>query len=150
LAILYGCLFAAYAVIRSSTQIAAVIGIGGDFTPTVMASGFAILVASLAAALLIGVFAALLETVALVVSRSVVVWLDWAQEPRRAAGIGFCVAAAIALALNLLVWRGGGIFMDQLWPSGYLFWFGLPCLIFVAATTWAMSRWIVTPAPIKL
>ncbi|MCX6045134.1 MAG: hypothetical protein NT075_08470 [Chloroflexi bacterium] len=29
-----------------------------------------------------------------------------------------------------------GSYFDALWPMGYLFWLGLPSLIFVGATTW--------------
>ncbi|MBK8049111.1 MAG: hypothetical protein IPK16_19545 [Anaerolineales bacterium] len=90
------------------------------------------------------------EALTLLVARSLTARFDPSMTQGRAAAIGFGVAATITLVVNLLLWRGLGVFFDQLWPSGYLFWIGLPGVLYMIATAAAMSRWIVMPAPRKV
>jgi hypothetical protein len=53
--------------------------------------------------------------------------------------LGFGVAALVALPVNLLVIQAVGGYWGAFWPQGYLFWIGLPSLVFVAATAWVCS-----------
>ena len=57
---------------------------------------------------------------------------------------GFVLLLALVLLYSFVIqpWhmRWGatdlGIYFVALWPMGFLFWLGLPCLLLIGATTW--------------
>jgi hypothetical protein len=148
LALLYGFAFALYAIVRSSLQIKAILTPGAGLFGTLAANALAILMPALGFALLLGMLAAVIESVTLLLVYGLSTLLNLQQSPARAAWIGLITAGIMAGALQLFMQRSLGSRFDALWPSGYLFWLGLPCLIFVGATTWI--SWRVAHDPLNL
>lgn len=140
MAILYGVIFAAFATLRAAPQIAMRLNGAEGTVATIIQVGFAILAASLGVAVLLACFAALVAAVTMAVARGLTIWLAPAGQPQAAAIIGLLVAGAVLVGLSLLVWQLSGSYFAQLWPGGYLFWIGLPCLLFMVAAGWANQR----------
>jgi hypothetical protein len=46
------------------------------------------------------------------------------------------VSGGLALLVNFLVVQAIGAHWGAFWPAGYLFWLGLPSLVFILTTTW--------------
>jgi hypothetical protein len=53
--------------------------------------------------------------------------------PRRISTVAVLVTVGLLFLINLVAWQAGGTFFVQLGWSGYLFWFGLPGILFVTA-----------------
>ncbi len=140
LAFLYSAGFLLYAVVRSSWHIVASLPLAEGLVGTLVANVFALVVAVLFFALLFGVVAALLQSITLLLVDGLAQLLLPHWSPIVVAGLGLMVAALLAGALQLLVQRSLGSYFAALWPMGYLFWLGLPSLLFVGATTWISWR----------
>jgi hypothetical protein len=144
LAIVYGAVFAVGAAGRASLQIAARLnGAEGTVATSVM-SGFSILIASLAVSALLGLVAAIIAAVAMALARGLTLWIAPGGEPQRAAMIGMFVGFSVLIGMSLLVRQLSGVYFAQLWPAGYLFWIGLPCVIFLVAAAWLNRRLVET------
>lgn len=144
LAFMYSAGFLLYAVVRSSWHIVTSLPVAEGLVGTLIANAFALVVAVLFFALLLGIVAALLQGITLLLIYGLARLLLADRAPIVVAGLGLVVAALLAGALQLLVQRSLGSYFAALWPMGYLFWLGLPSLLFVAATTWISWR---TSAP---
>lgn len=139
-ALLYGALATLAIGVRSSLQILSVLSLDEGLLPTLAANGFGLLWPCLITTLLLGAIAALVGVVT--------GWAVYAlshigpgpKTPRQTATLGFGVPALMLLLINLLVIQGIGGYWGAFWPQGYLFWVGLPSLVFVAATAWACRR----------
>ncbi|HRW09867.1 MAG TPA: hypothetical protein P5121_32420 [Caldilineaceae bacterium] len=136
LALAYSAGFAFYAIVRSSWQIVASLSLAEGLIGTLMANAFALVVAVLFFALLLGTVAALLQSITLLLVDGLARLLFAQRSPIVMAGLGLVVAGVLAGALQLLVQRSLGSYFVALWPTGYFFWLGLPSLLFVAATVW--------------
>lgn len=136
LALLYSAAFALYAVGRSSWQIAMTLPPDDSLLGTLVANAFALLLPILVFAFVLGVGAALLQCVTLLLVYGVAAVINPHRRAVGMAGIGLISATLLAAAIQLAVHQSLGSYFDALWPSGYLFWLGLPSLLFVGATTW--------------
>jgi hypothetical protein len=136
LAVAFGAVFALYAILRSSLQIALILSAGEGLWATLAANAFSLLIPILSFTLLLGIVAALLQSMALLLVYGFTALLNPYRSPARAAWIGLITAVILASGVQFAIQRRLGIYFDALWPMGYLFWLGLPSLIFVGATTW--------------
>lgn len=136
LALAFGCGFTAYAIARSSLQIILILSPKEGLYGTLVANAFGILLPALSFTLVLGVGAAMLQSIALLFVHGVTSLINPHQSPRRAAWIGLLTAGLLASAVQLMVKYSLGIYFEALWPTGYFFWLGLPSLIFVGVTTW--------------
>lgn len=132
----YSLLFLVYAIIRSSLQIMTSLSAREGLVGTLIANAFALLMAVLGFALLFGVIAAIAECVLLLIIYGLSALLNPGHLQGRAAWIGLLVTASPALALVIFVQQQLGIYFVALWPMGFLFWLGLPCLLLIGVTTW--------------
>lgn len=132
----YSLLFLVYAIGRSSVQITASLSVREGLVGTLIANAFALLMAVLGFALLFGVIAALGEALLLLIIYGLSALFNPQQLPGRAAWIGLIATGMPAVALLLFVQQTLGIYVAALWPAGFFFWLGLPCLLFIGATTW--------------
>lgn len=140
LAFSYSAGFALYAIIRSSWQIAASLPLAEGLLGTLVANAFALVVAVLFFALLFGTGAALLQSITLLLVYGLARLLSAHRSSLVVAGLGLITAGLVAGLLQLLVQRSVGSYFAALWPMGYLFWLGLPSLLFVGTTTWISWR----------
>lgn len=140
LALAYGASFALYAIIRSSSQIALVLADSTALWGTLVANALSILLASLLFALLLGIGAAVLQSIALLFVYAVAPFLNSHHASGRGAWIGLCVSGILACALHFVVQRSLGSYFAALWPAGYFFWLGLPSLLFMGTTSWLSWR----------
>lgn len=136
LALAYSLLFALYAIVRSSFQIGAILSPADGLFGTLLANAFAIMLPSMLMGLLLGIVAALLMALTWLGVYGFSAWLNPARLPGRAFWIGALASGAVVVVLQVMMQRSLGIYFAALWPAGYFFWLGLPCLLFVAATTW--------------
>lgn len=140
LALAYGFTFVVYAIVRSSLQIVAILSPGEALVGTLLANAFALFVPALVFALLCGLGAALLQSITLLLVHGVAALINPHHAPALMAGIGLISASLLAGASQVAVQQSLGIYFDALWPSGYLFWLGLPSLLFIGATIWVSWR----------
>lgn len=140
LAWLYSAAFALYAIGRSSWQIAATLAPDEGLFGMLVANVFALLLPIAVFALVLGSGAALLQSVTLLAVRGMALLFRDHHTPAFTAWIGFVTALVLVGAIALTVPRSLGSYFDALWPSGYLFWLGLPSLLFVGATAWVSWR----------
>lgn len=140
LVLLYSAAFALYAIGRSSWRIAATLAPGEGLFGTLVATAFALLLPIAVCALVFGIGAGLLQSVTLLAVRGMALLFRDHHAPAFTAWIGFVTAIVLVGAIVLTVQRTLGSYFDALWPSGYLFWLGLPSLLFVGATTWVSWR----------
>lgn len=146
LALLYSAAFALYALIRSSWQIGETLAVGEGLVGTLIANAFALLLPILIFALVLGLGAALLQSVTLVLVQGLATLLNPHNTPMRMAIIGAVTAGLLAGALQMMVEQSLGSYFAALWPAGYFFWLGLPSLLFVSATTWVSWRFGAQPS----
>jgi len=132
----YSLLFLVYAIVRSSLEIGASLAPTEGRLSLLLANAFALLVAVLGFALLMGAIAAICAVVVLLLVYGVSALLNPQRSPVRAAWIGLFTTSISAAALVVFIQQSLGIYFAALWPTGFLFWLGFPCLLFVAATTW--------------
>ncbi|MEZ4863478.1 MAG: hypothetical protein R3C14_19320 [Caldilineaceae bacterium] len=140
LTLIYSAGFALYAIVRSSWHIVASLPVAEGLVGTLVANAFALIAAVLFFALLLGVVAALLQSITLLLVDGLARLLMAHRSPLVMAGLGMISAALVAGAVQLLVQRSLGSYFTALWPTGYFFWLGLPSLLFVGATTWVGWR----------
>lgn len=140
LAFIYSAIFALYAIGRSSWQIVASVSVAEGLIGTLVANAFALIVAVLFFALLLGVVAALLQSLTLLLVYELARLFAVHHSVIALAGLGLVVAGVLAGALQLWVQRNLGSYFAALWPTGYFFWLGLPSLLFVGATVWVGWR----------
>jgi hypothetical protein len=143
LTLVYSALFALYALVRSSLQIALTLSLGEGLVGTLVANAFALLLPILSFALLLGIGAALLQSVTLLLVHGLAALINPHLTPIHMAGIGAAAAALLAGAIQVMVQQSLGSYFAALWPTGYLFWLGLPSLLFVTTTTWVSWRFAV-------
>jgi hypothetical protein len=135
-ALAYGLAFAVYAIVRSSLQIGAILSPADGSFGTLVANVFAILMPTLSFVLLLGIGAALIEWVTVLLVYGLTALINPQRSLVRAAWIGFVTAGILTGAFQFSIQSSLGSYFDALWPAGYLFWLGLPCLIFVGVTAW--------------
>lgn len=133
-ALAYGYLFAIYGIIYSSLPILRmpVNGLIG----TLLTNADSVLIGSAFFAILFGIVAALVQSVALGLVYAFSRFVNRANSPNRGAWIGLCVSLGLIVVIQLLFHAGSELLLRLFWQSSYLFWWGLPSLIFVALTTW--------------
>jgi hypothetical protein len=56
------------------------------------------------------------------------------------------VFGGLAVLIYLLAYYGMGVYFAQLGPTGYVFWFGLPSLIFITVNTWVCRSFCISQA----
>jgi predicted outer membrane lipoprotein len=135
-ALVYGGLATLYIILRSSLQILDVLSPAEGLLGTLLANAFGVLWPCLVTTLLLGVLAAVIETAAFSIIYGLSLALNGRRSPGRAAAIGLLVAGGLAALVNILVVRGIGAYWDAFWPQGYVFWLGLPSLLFIGTTAW--------------
>jgi hypothetical protein len=131
--LLYAALFALYAVVRSIIELASHPGPESGDAATVMATVLSLIVASLAIALLLMPISALAGAAMELLLR----WLlPRTGERLSIVGtlvVGLAVAFAIADAVQLILLPAVGFKPLALPLESWLFWFGLPTLLYIAA-----------------
>jgi len=135
-ALVYGALATPYIILRSSLQILGVLSPAEGLLGTLLANAFGVLWPCLVTTVLLGVLAAVVETAAFSIIFGLLLALKAQGSPGRAAAIGLLVAGGLAVLVNILLVRGISPYWGAFWPQGYLFWLGLPSLIFIGTTTW--------------
>jgi hypothetical protein len=91
---------------------------------------------------LFSVLPGLLVMLAFFLSRGVLPLFAAEQPGRHAPAVAVLVTAGLLLLINVIAWRAGGPFFAQLGWSGYLFWFGLPGILFVTAVAHTAPEFI--------
>lgn len=144
-ALFYGAVATLYITLRSSAQILGVLSPAEGLWRTLAANAFGIIWPCLVTTLLLGVLAAIIETVAFFIIHGLSLILKGQRSPTQVAVIGFAVSASLAFLVNFLVVGSISTYWSAFWPIGYLFWLGLPSLIFIGTTTWLCWQEGVNP-----
>lgn len=134
--LLYSLAFVLYAIVRSSIQIGAVLAPNEGLIGLLIANAFSLLMAVLGIGPMLGLFAAVIETITAVLMYELSVFFNPAGFRGRGAWIGLLTAGLMAVAILLFVQQSLGSYFAALWPSGYFFWLGLPTLIFIGTNGW--------------
>lgn len=139
-AMVYGATVTFLIVLRSSLQIGRVLSLDEGLLGTLVANAFSVFWPCLITTLLLGAVAALLGMMAFGIIYALCQTGHRQRTPVQTVAIGFGVSALMVLLVNVSVIQVLGGFWDVFWPQGYLFWVGMPSLVFVAATTWVSRR----------
>lgn len=140
LALSYSLVFALYAIVRSSLQIGSALTWREGLMGTLLANALAILAPVVVFALLLGTVAAIITSLALLLVHGLSTYFNPRHDVHRAVWIGFISAGSLTCGLILFAQQSLGIYFAALWPAGFLFWLGLPCLLFVITVTWLSWR----------
>ena len=135
-ALIYGAVATLYVILRSSAQILGVLSPAEGLWGTLVANAFGVVWPCLVITLLLGLLAAVIESVAFLIIHGLSLAFSDQRSPSWMAAIGFVVAGGLALLVNFLIVSGISTYWSAFWPQGYLFWLGLPSLIFIGTTTW--------------
>jgi hypothetical protein len=129
----YALAFLLYAIVRSSLTLAARVNPDTGLLGTLIATWTSLAIAVLTMASLMAVVAAVLGTA----TALIVLWLSSVLNPRRVSAraimIGLVTCLGIALLLNLALQQALSLSWSALVSEAYLFWLGLPSLIYVGA-----------------
>lgn len=138
LALGYGAAFALYSMARATLAILAL----GPERPagTIPAVAMALLYTSLVFALLTVPGAALLGAGTAALIRRLLPRLNRSGSPTRAALVGALVAFTIWLVFYALQAFALGDRLTLAYPATFLFWIGLPGVVYVAAAAWGARR----------
>ena len=104
----------------------------GSLWPTYLAGAISLAVASLGIALVLGVVAAAVGALTAVAAVAVNRWFNHGRQPQWAAAIGLSVALIVVVLLHLGLWSAGLWSWSSLVSSTYLFWMGIPAVIYLA------------------
>jgi hypothetical protein len=142
LALGYGAVFALYAMMRATFAIVAL----GPERPagTIPAVAVALLYTSLVFALLAVPGAALLGAGTAALIRRLLPRLNRRGSPARAALIGALTAFTLWLIFYTLQTLALGDRLTWAYPATFLFWIGLPGVVYVAAAAWGARRLTAT------
>jgi len=136
LAVIYGFAFTAYACLRSSLRILDVLAPSDKVFGTLLANAASIVVPLFVVALLLGALAALIQAA----TAPLVYWLELLLNPDlsplRGALIGLVISGLVVFVLDWRLRASKGYLRAILGQSGYVFWFGLPGLIYILISAW--------------
>lgn len=135
-ALIYGAVATLYVILRSSAQILGILSPAEGLWGTLVANAFGVVWPCLVITLLLSLLAAVIESVTFLIIHGLSLALNGQKSPFRMAAIGFLVSGGLALLVNFLIVSGISTYWSAFWPQGYLFWLGLPSLIFIGTTTW--------------
>ena len=133
-ALTYGYIFVLYGMLRVLSRILQTPV--NDLYFTLAANAVAILIGSIFFAIGAGLFAALLQAVTLALLYMLSRRLNLNHSALRGAWIGLVVSLILILTVQVLFYSAGGLLVQVLWRQSYLFWWGLPGLVYIAMTTW--------------
>ena len=136
LAVIYAFAFAAYACLRSSLRILDVLTPTDRLFGTLVANAASIVVPSFVIAVLLGIIAAIIQSVTVLLVYWLALPLNPELLPLRGALIGLVISGFIVFILDWRLRAGKGYLHSIVGQSGYVFWFGLPCLVYVATSAW--------------
>jgi len=151
--LLYSLAFVLYAIVRSSIQIGAVLAPNEGLIGILIANAFSLLMAVLGIGLMLGLFAAVIETITVVLMYELTAFFNPAGFRGRGAWIGLLTAGLMVIAILFFVQQSLGSYFAALWPSGYFFWLGLPSFIFIGTNGWLGWRFSTshrTEQPVRM
>jgi hypothetical protein len=134
LALLYGLAVGLLFVARTSMTIVSKGAPGpGSLAPTLAASAVSILIVALVGSAILGIMAALLGAATAIVVRWFLGWLNPADYSLPAVVLGLVVGLGWVFAAHVVGLRAD---LPLVWPSSatYLFWVGLPSLLYLGAS----------------
>ena len=140
LALVYGALFALYAIVRSGWQIVTTLPPGAGMLGTLAANTAAIAFAALWVTLMFAVVAAAVGAVTMAVAHGLASLLRLQGSPIGRVTLGVLVALVLVAGLQWIVIQAVGRYGSAFWPAGYWFWLGLPSLLFVIGMGWVSRR----------
>lgn len=134
LTVAYAVVYTLYAFVRLSLSIQGAMP-SGDWWQTAAASGITFVVGAIFFTVIASVIAALLGALTMMAIRRLLLSFNQALSPRKAVVIGFLVGIVVWLSLTIILQvltdsRFTPEFLDT-----YLFWFGFPGLVYVAASS---------------
>jgi hypothetical protein len=132
LAMLYWLVSAVLVILRTSLHILASLGWAEGLLMTLLANAVSILAGTLLIGLILGLVAAPFSLAVVLLLRALLPRLG--GRPPLAALAGVVLSGALVLLLSLLFRQALGSHFGAMWPNGYLFWLGLPGMIFMAAS----------------
>jgi len=132
-ALIYGMIFTILTSLRASLRIRRILKSSERSGMLFLANGTSIFIASLGFSILLGIPAALLQGLTWLMAA----WLSAVLNVDPFA-IAIAVAILLTAVVHLILWNTRDILHAILWRarSSYLFWLGLPSLIFIAMTIW--------------
>lgn len=145
----YALVFWLYAIIRAATTLVNTVNDSAGIFATLIATGSALAIATLAIALIFCIVTVPLGMAAAMLIARASERSNSNGNPREAVFIGIGVTGALAVLLMALVEMVGLTFSAQFW-EGWSLWFVVPLLIFVAAGaigSWEWNRPYPAPKP---
>lgn len=133
LAVTYSLLFELIAIAATSWEIQSRLGWGEGAAGAIGASALSFCISVTALALLFSLLPGVLVMLAFLFTRGLLPLAAEGLTPRRISTVAVFVTVGLLFLVNLVAWQAGGTFFVQLGWSGYLFWFGLPGILFVTA-----------------
>lgn len=138
--LIYGLVFGIYATVRSSIQIGRVLALQEGLVGTLLANALSLFMAILMFTLLLGIGAAIIEAITLLLVYALSALFNPQGFQTRGLWIGLTTSGVLVAVILGLVQQSLGIYFAALWPSGYFFWLGLPSLLFMSVNGW-LSWW---------
>lgn len=139
LTVAYAIVYTLYAFVRLSLSIQGAMS-SGDWWQTAATSGVTFIVGAIFFTVIAGVIAALLGALTIIVIRRLLLSLNQGLSPRKAVLIGFLVGAGIWLSLTIILQVLPDSRFTPKFIDTFLFWFGFPGLVYVAASSFVGWR----------
>ena len=104
-----------------------------EILATVLANALSVLIGAMFFAILFGLLAAIIQGLAFGLS---ILITRIRKLHNKGIYVGFGVSVVFAALLHLLVITSPPVVIQVFWKLSYIFWLGIPCLIFIATTTY--------------
>jgi len=137
-ALMYGALFTVYGIVRTSLVI--LNSPANETLPTLLANGLSVLIGAMFFAVVFGLFAALFQALTLTLVFSLQKVVAAYNLPRKGELVGLAVPAILFAGLLLLFQGSPRILFQVFWNQSFVFWFGLPGMIYVLMNVWLGRR----------
>jgi len=137
-ALVYGILFVVYGIARTSLVILS--SPANELLPTLLANSLSVLIGAMFFAVVFGLFAALFQALTLTLIFFVHKAVAAYNLPRKGELVGLVVAVILFAGLLLLFQGSPRILFQVFWNQSFVFWFGLPGMIYLLMNVWLGRR----------
>jgi hypothetical protein len=137
-ALIYGVLYSLIGAFLTTSTVLK--NLQGDVLPTILANVISVFIGAMFFAITFGIVAAFIQGLTFCLVATLVGKKLFGRETLKAGQIGLGISLIFALLIHLAIWFSPPIVYQVFWKLSYIFWLGIPCLIFIGLTTFFSTK----------